>query len=296
MVSTPRSNSSSHAASVRSSRPPTCAGPTVFTSAWHSPHRSSRNVNAASTSPVSRRSHSSPMASSAPAARSSSSASRRWLGVRASTATRAPSVASSSAVARPTPAGAARDDRGAAPSPRSIRWVDSSWRARCSAESGSPVARVDQLVPAQRRAGREHVVDAGAAPASRRSTRPPVLGSQRRVELRREQLAVEVVLVVDGRRREVDLRRPVGRVTAVGPVHAAGSARRGPTRACRGRRRGRRRGCARRWSSPAPSVRTPAARPVAGVRERAARSRRRRSSVDRGDLAQPRRGRVAGGP
>ena len=147
IVSTPRSNSSSHAASVRSSRPPTCAGPTVLTSAWHSPHRSSRNVNAASTSPVSRRSHSRPMASSAPAARSSSSASRRWLGVRASTATRAPSVASSSAVARPTPrvppaTTVARPFR-----PRSIRRVDFVAASRPSghASTASPSALLRQL-------------------------------------------------------------------------------------------------------------------------------------------------------
>ena len=116
-------------------------------------------------------------------------------------------------------AGAAGDDRG--PSPQSevhqTRVPRRAGGRGASAVSGSPVARVDQLVPAQRRAGREHVV------AEQRAGRGAVdeaagAVAQRRVELRREQLAVEVVLVVDGRGREVDLRRPVGRVAAVGPV------------------------------------------------------------------------------
>src|SRR4051812_29945377 len=236
MVSTPRSNSSSHAASVRSSSPPTCAGPTVFTSAWHSPQRSSRNVNAASTSPVSSRLPSSPMAPAAPAAASSSSAPRRWLGVRASTATRAPSAASSSAVARPTPRVPPATTVARPFKPRSITLVDSVAASRPSgrASTASPSARSlggqlagevggrerlaggpgHQLVPAPRRPGREHLT-AKELTSGALVDEPVGARHERRVELRREQLAVEVVLVVDGRGGEVDLGGPVGRVTVV---------------------------------------------------------------------------------
>ena len=37
-----------------------------------------------------------------------------------------------------------------------------------------------------------------------------------RVEMRRDDLAVQVVVVVDGRDRDVDLRRPIRRVASVG--------------------------------------------------------------------------------
>ena len=43
--------------------------------------------------------------------------------------------------------------------------------------------------------------------------------AERRRELRRDHLAEQVVVVVDGRGRDVDLGGPVGRVAAVGPAH-----------------------------------------------------------------------------
>ena len=128
-----------------------------------------------------------------------------------------------------------------------------------------------------------------------RSTSPPARAVERGVELRREQLAVEVVLVVDGRGGEVDLGGPVGRVRGRRGGARAGSARRGPTRACRGRRRGRRTGAARSSSSPAPTGRTPAAR-RAGPRAAPARAPPTASSSTAGDVAQPRADRGRGGP
>ena len=115
---------------------------------------------------------------------------------------------------------------------------------------------LDELVPAQRRARARRHARRGGGPPSAPVDEPPAARAQRRVELRRDELPVEVVLVVDGHDGEVDLRRPVGRVAAVGPRAPAGSARRGPTTACRGRRRGRRTGRARSSSSRAPSGRT----------------------------------------
>ena len=84
--------------------------------------------------------------------------------------------------------------------------------------SGSPVARFDETVPPQRRARAEDLVDQEPAGLGLvdDAARPRV---ERRLELRGDELPVEVVLVVDGRDGEVDLRRPVGRVPAVGATH-----------------------------------------------------------------------------
>ena len=76
---------------------------------------------------------------------------------------------------------------------------------------------LDERVPAQRRDPGAKNSSTSSAPAAGRSTIPPARVAQRRLELRRDELPVQVVLVVDGREREVDLRGPVGRVATVGP-------------------------------------------------------------------------------
>ena len=137
--------------------------------------------------------------------------------MRASTATRQPSAASTwrwlgprraCLPRRPPPA---RPTRGPSATPRAAARSD-------AALNGAPVASATSW---------SHRFDApgantsrtSSAPASAWSTRPPVRACSAACELRREQLAVQVVLVVDGRDREMDLRRPVGRAAAVGPAH-----------------------------------------------------------------------------
>ena len=74
---------------------------------------------------------------------------------------------------------------------------------------------LDQLVPAHREAGREHAL--GEQPARLGAVdEPAALALERRRELRGDDVAEEIGVVVDGRAGDVDLRRPVGVAAALG--------------------------------------------------------------------------------
>ncbi len=139
---------------------------------------------------------------------------------------------------------------------------------------------------------RDSPVPRTAAPAG---ARPPPgaeqatgLAGERRAKLCRDEMAVQVRVVVDGRAAEVDLRRPGVRRRARPGGGGPGSARRAPTSGCRGRRPGRRTAHARTSSSRAPSARRGRARrrgPRASDSSIAATSRR----IDPSDADEPRR-------
>ena len=168
-----------------------------------------------------------------------------------------------------------------------------SWSARWRAVSGSPVASLDELVP---------------APAASRGRRTRRRGTARRrdgrrghrrarcsvaVELRRDELAVQVVLVVDGRDREVDLGGPVGRVAAVGSAYELVPLDEVPPRSCRGRRRDRRTGRARSASSTSTQRANVSSDGAAGAARRGASSSSSRRSTPA--TARATRGRGRGG-
>ena len=77
----------------------------------------------------------------------------------------------------------------------------------------------DEPVPAERGRGREDVL-AQVGAGRRGVDETAVAVAQLCAELRREQLPVEIVLVVDGHDGEMDLRGPVGGTTVFGATHA----------------------------------------------------------------------------
>ena len=139
------------------------------------------------------------------------------------------------------------------------RYADASSAARCRGLSGSPVTCSTSASQRTASPGAKSSVDQeparGRAVDEAAGARP-----QRRLQLRRDELPVQVVLVVDGREREVELRGPVGCVPPFRAAQQLVPARRAPTSGRRDRRPGRRRGRARSWSSRAPSGRTSGAR------------------------------------
>ena len=218
IVSTPRSNVLEpvvlgevvEAADVR--------GPAALMRPLSSPHRSSRNVNAASTSPVSSRSHLqadgvrrtrgdelvlglAQVASVRAEHRDPAALGRRGVRPRHGPCREPPAMQ----IARPR-------------SPEVHGQAASSRGEMRGGErlTGGPF---DEAVPPQRRPRPEDLVDQEPAGGGLVDHPPARARVERRLELRGGELPVEVVLVVDGRHGEVDLRRPVRRAAPVGPAH-----------------------------------------------------------------------------
>jgi hypothetical protein len=78
--------------------------------------------------------------------------------------------------------------------------------------------RLDERVPTARRAGTKEAIYERTA-RGRPVDDSAVLAMQRRLQLRRDELTVEIVLVVDGRRGQMDLGGPVGSVPPRRSVH-----------------------------------------------------------------------------
>ena len=284
--------------SVRSSRPPTCAGPTVLTSAWHSPQRSSRNVNAASTSPVSSRSHSSPMASSAPAASSSSSASRRCA--RRAREHRDPAPLGGEQLGGGAPHAARARRRRPRPGPRardpSALRQPASWPARCAAR--------ERLAGGAARRARPTAATRPAANTSRTSS-APACGPVDEAAGARVRAWRRAGTRTARRRGSSGSRRARRRGGSWRPSRArdgrragarAGSARRGPTRACRGRRRDRRRALRSKFVITSTHRANTSSAARWASRERGRDGRRPRRRRPPATSAQPRAGRGRGGP